>query len=61
MTLLGALVVLLHLHRRNLDFFTYIHIYIHTYNKYNCNRGYTAAVFIDFQTAYDVMAQRLTT
>jgi len=32
MTLLGAIVVLLHLRRRNLDFLhTYIHTYIHTY------------------------------
>jgi len=26
-----------------------------TINKYNCNRGYTAAVFIDFQSAYDML------
>jgi len=32
MTLLGALVVLLHLRRRNLDFLhTYVHTYIHTH------------------------------
>ena len=36
MTLLGALVVLLHLHRRNLDFLhTYIHTYIHTLHREN--------------------------
>ena len=26
-----------------------------TINKYNCSRGYTAAVFIDFQSAYDML------
>lgn len=31
-----------------------------TVNKYNHNRGYTLAVFIDFQCAFDVVARRIT-
>ena len=26
-----------------------------TINKYNLNRGYTVAVFVDFQSAYDML------